>query len=245
MPFRRSRPVMRDLLYLSESKMQVLVPQLPGRIRERLGLEAGLNAGVLSLKATLSSDSGTSVVGALDAVVKMIERLYGSRQRTDSGLAVGNWIGFEEDFRYGSAWPGNGEGRDRPVVEGLVYFAAADYPRRPPFALVGSSAHLLDRWRSAAEATPNRPVGELYIEAIRAYAEAVRQLPGHAAIGNLSMIGPTDRALSAATLLCEIHAPHQEGWTPPVRLAGLARILAVDDAGSILATPLYMEYASR
>ncbi len=37
---------MRDLLYLSENKMRILVPQLPVRWRRRLGLEAGFNLGL-------------------------------------------------------------------------------------------------------------------------------------------------------------------------------------------------------
>lgn len=37
---------MRDLLYLSENEMRAPIPQLPGRLRRRLGFEAGLNAGV-------------------------------------------------------------------------------------------------------------------------------------------------------------------------------------------------------
>ncbi|MFK8906886.1 SAVMC3_10250 family protein [Streptomyces sp. YS-3] len=246
MPLRHPRPAMRDLLYLSESKMEVLVPQLPGRVRERLGLEAGLNAGVLSLKASLSNDNRTSLVGALNAVVRMIERKHGHQHRTDQGLSVGSWIEFEEEFRFGSAWPGSGEGRDRPVVDGLVYFAAAQYPQHPPFALVGSLAHLLDRRRPTSDGdSDSQQVGRLYIEAIRAYAQAVQELPGRAAIGDLSTLGSTDRALSAVILLCEIDAPHAEGWAPPVRLAGLARILAIDEFGTILATPLYIEYASR
>ncbi|MEU2931052.1 SAVMC3_10250 family protein [Streptomyces sp. NPDC007251] len=237
---------MRDLLYLSESKMGVLVPQLPGRVRDRLGLEAGLNAGVLSLKASMASDSRTSLVGALDAALKMIERKYGHRQRTEAGLAVGHWIEFDEEFRFGSAWPGGDGVRGHPVVEGLVYFAAAQYPERPPFVLVGSAAHLLDRRRPTGDGTSDgQQVGHYYVEAIRAYARALQELPGHAAIGYLPELGATDRALSAVTLLCEREAPHTEGWTPPVRLAGVARILAVDNSGSILATPLYIEYASR
>ncbi|MFE2512020.1 SAVMC3_10250 family protein [Streptomyces naganishii] len=237
---------MRDLLYLSESKMGVLVPQLPGRVRDRLGLEAGLNAGVLSLKASMASDSRTSLIGALDAVVKMIERKYGHRRRTEPGLAVGHWIEFDEEFRFGSAWPGGDGARGHPVVEGLVYFAAAQYPEQPPFVLVGSSAHLLDRRRPTGDGPPDgQQVGHFYVEAIRAYARALQEIPGHAGVGHLPALGATDRALSAVTLLCELEAPHTEGWTPPVRLAGVARILAVNDSRSILATPLYIEYASR
>ncbi len=105
---------MRDLLYLSENKMRALIPQLPGQLRRRLGFEAGLNAGVVSAKATLQSESQPSSVALLDAVVEMIERGKGSRWRTDSDLRAGDWIQFEEEFRYGDAPPG------------LVYFAAAD-----------------------------------------------------------------------------------------------------------------------
>jgi hypothetical protein len=66
--------MMRDLLYLSENKMRALVSQLPGQLRRRLGFEAGINAGVMSAKATLQSESQPSLVALLDAVVEMIEQ---------------------------------------------------------------------------------------------------------------------------------------------------------------------------
>jgi hypothetical protein len=131
------------------------------------------------------------------------------------------------------------------VVEGLVYFAAA-VPGAP--AVCSRRIVRPPSGPSTADGRRNlgRPaVGHYYVEAIRAYAHALQERPGHAAIGYLPELGATDRALSAVTLLCAIEAPHTAGWTPPVRLAGVARILAVDNAGSILATPLYIEYASR
>ena len=96
--------MVRDLLYLSENKMRALVPQLPGKLRKRLGFEAGLNVGVLSAKATLPGESSQpSSVAALDAVVEMIEREKGSRWRTDPDLRAGDWIQFDAEFRYGDA----------------------------------------------------------------------------------------------------------------------------------------------
>lgn len=69
---------MRELLYLSENKMRALVPQLPGRLRRKLGFEAGLNAGVASVTATLPSEPQPSSIAALDAVIKMIEKNRGT-----------------------------------------------------------------------------------------------------------------------------------------------------------------------
>ncbi|MGW1625908.1 SAVMC3_10250 family protein [Streptomyces sp. NPDC002172] len=246
MPLRtRRRQQMRDLLYLSEAKMEVLTPQLPGRIRQRLGLEAGLDIGLVSVKATLPGNDQTPSVRALNAVAKMIGKKHGNRYRTDQGVTVGDWIQFEEEFRFGNAWPGTGHGCDRPTVEGLVYFAAEERQHFPAFALVGSAVHILDRRRSQVETNQeSSQVGHLYVEAIRAYAHSLHGLPGHAATGNVPNLGAVDRALVAVATLCSI-APGEEGWTPPARLAGLARVLAVDDAGTILATPLYIEYAPR
>ena len=60
------------------------MPQLPGQLRRRLGLEAGLNAGIASAKASLPGESQPSSIALLDSVVEMIEREKGSRWRTDS-----------------------------------------------------------------------------------------------------------------------------------------------------------------
>lgn len=122
---------MRDLLYLSENKMRALVPQLPGKLRKRLGFEAGLNVGVVSAKATLPGESSQpSSVAALDAVVEMIEREKGSRWRTDPDLRAGEWIQFDEEFRYGDAATAEQRvdldfyGPDaHHALSGLVYFA--------------------------------------------------------------------------------------------------------------------------
>ncbi|MFF1279399.1 SAVMC3_10250 family protein [Streptomyces sp. NPDC058299] len=247
MPLRRRRSdAMRDLLYLSETKMKVLTPQVPDRIRRRLGAEAGVNAGLMSLKATLASDSRqSSTVGALQAVVSMIEAKHGRRQRSDADLRVGDWIQIAEEFRYGDAWPGAAV--RGPVVEGLVYFAAV---AAPPLLLVGSAAHVLDR--RPPEDPPRPQVGVYYTEALRSYAQALRELPDGAAHGRITPPENVDRGVAYAVhTLCDIDAPEGREWTSPVRLAGLARVIGVwhdpgdDHGGWVLATPLYLEYAPR
>ncbi len=233
---------MRDLLYLSETKMRALAPQLPQRIRQRLGLEAGLNLGMVSIRTTLPAESAGSSLVLLDAVVAMIEQEQGSRWRTDE-VRAGDWIQFEEDFHYGSGWPGRA-GVDVDVMAGLVYFAAS---APPPLVLCGSAAHVVDRRQPGDP--PSRQVGVFYMDAVRAYAREVAGLPDEAAAGTLpSPAESRSRSLAyALSWLCRVDAQGDPGWTGPVRLAGHARVLAVPDNPSgeqmVLATPLYVQYA--
>lgn len=246
---------MRDLLYLSENKMRALVPQLPGQLRRRLGFEAGFSAGVVSARATLPGDSQPSPVALLDAVVEMIEREKGSRWRTDSDLRAGDWIQFEEEFRYGdAATAGYLRHHDQAAgraLAGLVYFAATD--TEAPLVLCGSSVHVLDRWQS--EGAPWQRVGHFYMDAIIAYARQLAELPDEAAGTEFA---PPEEGLGhslryALSWLCrETRDDRPRGWvTGPVRLGGHARVLAVEPplaAGGppcVLATPLYVEYAQH
>ncbi|MDP9607906.1 SAVMC3_10250 family protein [Streptomyces hygroscopicus] len=235
---------MRDLLYLSENKMRALVPQLSGRLRRRLGLEAGFNAGVASVKATLPSDAQPSSAALLDAVVNMIERARGFRSRTDGDLQPGDWIRFEEAFHYGDA---PGRVRDEDTAAGLVYFAAKD---GPPFVLLGSGVHVLDRWQSEEARGPGRP---FYMDAIRAYARRLAELPDEAATGEFEPLPRPRRAVPlrhAMEYLCDSVGRWESPWVSQlVQLGGHARVLAVepmsDGTRSVLATPLYVEYTQR
>jgi len=257
---------MRDLLYLSENKMRALVPQLPGQLRRRLGFEAGINAGVMSAKATLQSESQPSSVALLDAVVEMIEQGKGSRWRTDSDLRAGDWIQFEEEFRYGDAatapYLRSDEGSGH-ALSGLVYFAATDAV--PPFVLCGSSVHVLDRWQSPDSS--DKRVGHFYMDALVAYARQLAEMPDEAATTEL--VPPTapnpyrrsgypmtsseleDSLDYALGFLCRSAQFGDRGYdqwaTEPVWLSGHARVLAVipgrEGSPGVLSTPLYVEYA--
>ena len=264
--------MMRDLLYLSENKMRALVPQLPGRLRRRLGFEAGLNVGMASAKATLPADSQPSSIALLDAVVEMIEREKGSLWRTDPDLRAGDWIQFDEEFRYGDAAtekylneylddsedpvaervydPGTGATYLRAIgaLSGLIFFAATE--GSVPFVLCGSSVHVLDRWQSGD--SPGKQVGYSYMASLIAYARQLGKLPDEAAATEFAPPGRWRGVLGVALdELCS-ETKRNSGWvTEPVQLTGHARVLAVGDGtetegpSGVLATPLYVEYARR
>src|ERR1019366_2570269 len=138
---------MRDLLYFSETKMRTLVPQLPSRLLKRLGLEAGVSAGLISIKATLPPEQSPSLIGALDQVIKMLSAERLPRWRTDPQVRAGGWIQFEEAFSFGEALP-SADLADHD----LVYFVATPDPL--PFLLCGSRAHLLDKRQVTAVGPP-------------------------------------------------------------------------------------------
>ncbi|MFI8850187.1 SAVMC3_10250 family protein [Streptomyces sp. NPDC053499] len=245
---------MRDLLYLSETKMRALVPQVPGRLRRRLGFETGVNVGVATAKATLPSESQQpSSISLLDATVKMIEKTKGVRRRTETDLRAGDWIQFEDEFRFGDAATSayvSEEPDSGHALAGLVYFATTH--AEPPFVLVGSSVHVLDRWQSGE--TPEQRVGWFYLEAVIAYARQLAELSDEAATTEfVPPPGIADGLAYGLWVLCrtaQFGNNRRDRWaTEPVRLCGHARILAVipTPAGppSVLATPLYVEYAQR
>jgi hypothetical protein len=209
---------MHDLLYLSESKMQALVPQLPGQLRRRLGIEAGVNVWFASIRATLPGNTQQASLAVLDAVVQMIERSRVIRPRTEPGLIVGDWIRFGEEFRFGDAYLGD-ELTDDASASGLVYFVAAELP---PFVLCGSAVHVLDRRQPTDQAT-SRQVGAFYVDAVRAYARKVAELADEAAISDPYPPGTRLRrrdGLSTGINVLHHDAANGPGWSDPVRLTG-------------------------
>ncbi|MGW2426815.1 SAVMC3_10250 family protein [Streptomyces sp. NPDC001709] len=236
---------MRDLVYLSENKMRALAPQLPGRLRRRLGLEAGLNAGIASLKASLPGDSQPSSTALLDAVVAMIERSRGFRRRSDEDLRPGDWIQFEEWFRYGVA-SGDGPRNDDATTAEVVYFAAMELPA---FVLVGSAVNVLDRHQSEEARSLQGP--PFYVDAIRAYAQRLAELPDEAGIADFEPPSPVRRSsvLQCIRYLClDFFYAIPNGSPSQVRLSGHARVLAARtdrEPRAVLATPLYVEYTPR
>jgi hypothetical protein len=236
---------MRDLLYLSETKMRALVPQLPGRTRKRLGLEAGINAGLISVRATLPPDQQPSLIAALDQVIEMLEAERLPRWRSDPQLRAGDWIQFAEDFRFGEAPMARGS---RPAHD-LVYFMASDGPA--PFVLCGSRAHLLDK-RQVPDAERDAWAG-FYTTALLDYTRRLAELPDEAAVadppqlaGNMEVRGipvedDDDRVMrDLGYAVRELSRPGTR-WTGHAMLSGHARVLAA--SGFVLATPLYVEYS--
>lgn len=205
---------MRDLLYLSETKMKDLVPQLPRKVLKRLGVEGGLNVGVLSLRATVSPDEQTSLPALLDSVINMIENERLTRWPTDPHLRAGDWIQFKGTFRCGTKPPDT----KHPLPSGdLVYFNAVETESKR-LSLCGSVVHL----KGADYVLPSeqRAMSSAYVSSL---------LGSNDSTPDDEAAPPRDRQSS--------HAPGG------VSLFGHARVLAVFD-DFVLATPLYVEYAS-
>ena len=205
--------------------MRALVPQLPGQLRRRLGFEAGLHAGIASAKASLPGESQPSSIALLDSVVEMIEREKGSRWRTDNDLRAGDWIRFEEEFRYGDADTARylRDLRHDQVAEqalsGLVYFAATD--AEAPFVLCGSSVHVLDRWQSGD--SPGKQVGHFYMDALIACARQFAELPDEAATTEFAPPGTSQGKRFESPAACPLLAvPGRDAGRPPERLGDRA-----------------------
>jgi Family of unknown function (DUF7019) len=238
---------MRDLLYLSENKMRALVPQLPGRWRGRLGLEAGFNVGVASMKTTLPSETPSSVA-FLDAVLKMIEKNKGSRSRTDERVRPGNWIQFEEHLVVADGEVGRRRSNPDPA-DNLVYFIAPDRwgpEAEGPFVLVGSAVNMLDRWQP-----PRSESGDpwrSYADSVYSYAKRIQKSRDDGATSVRNIAGG-DRWLGYGINLMCSHTNRLDAFhAGPILLRGCARVLAVAHMTnwkpSLLATPLYVEYAT-
>ncbi|MGE7390848.1 SAVMC3_10250 family protein [Streptomyces sp. NPDC004126] len=243
---------MRDLLYLSENKMRALIPQLPGGVRRRLQVEAGLNIGVASAKAALTGEPQRPSVALLDATVKMIEKTKGVRQRTERDLRAGDWIRFEDEFRFGDAvtTERSNDSTDHHPLAGLVYFATTQ--AEAPFVLIGSSVNVLDRWQSGQPAEAR--VGWFYMDAVLAYAHQLALLPDEAATSEFTPPDGLEGGLGYGLwVLCRTAEfgddDRYDRWaSEPIRLSGHARVLATlptDGPPCLLATPLYVEYTAR
>lgn len=244
---------MRDVLYLSETKLGTLAGQLRGRMRRRLGLEAGVHAGIVSFKATLAPMGQAAALEVLDAVVRMIERERGLKRHTDHDLRPGHWVRFEEDFHYGTA-----HRHGRREASGLVYFPSVS--TEPCFLLVGSAVHVTDRRYTPDETTLGPPT-PYYAEAVNLIAQSISCSRDDGALDDIDHYSPdavparlrpegTPGTLGyGISWMCGAHQQRMDpGFVGPVLLSGMARVLAVESSpdGSpraVLATPLYLEYA--
>ncbi|MFD7019041.1 SAVMC3_10250 family protein [Streptomyces sp. NPDC059928] len=233
---------MRDLLYLSESKMRVLTPQLRGYGR-RLGIEAGINAGVVSLKGIQPGSEGNaqpSSVEALGAVIEMVEKSSDVRLRTDPDLRPGDWIKIAEDF---NLWLARDGGDESVGADGLVYFAAT---ASPPVVLLASAKHMLEQPQEVPPTeNPMHRGAVVYMDIL---VRQARRLLVDDWVPDSFEYG---WVLDAAREIC-VYAPERARFEgrQPIRLAGHARVLGVGRSirrgeHCVIATPLYLEYAPR
>ncbi|MGW8688018.1 SAVMC3_10250 family protein [Streptomyces sp. NPDC055817] len=217
------------------------MPQLRGYGR-RLGIEAGINAGIVSLKGIQpgsESNAQPSSVEALGAVMEMVKRSSDVRLRTDPDLRPGDWIKTTEDFNF---WLARDRGDESVGTDNLVYFAAtAD----PPLLLLASAKHMLEQPQEVPP--PEHPMHRGAVTYMEILVRLVRPLHGDGTRDeeNLSY----GWAIEAARQICA-EAPERAGFEgrQPIRLSGHARVLGVGVRRGkycVIATPLYLEYAPR
>jgi hypothetical protein len=238
---------MRNLFYLSETKMRTFIPQLSRRFLRRLGIEGKVSVGYASLGVNWSGNTPPdSVIELLNAVVKKIEPDGGFRSRMDLDLIPGDWIRFDEQFHYGTGRPDTESDYQRP---GLVYFAAT---AAPAFLMCGSAAHVLDR-RQLPEDDSTKWVGAYYVEEVHAYARRVVEAQDEAANTVRPQTGGgsgQSRSLGHAISQIADEPRWETGWSEAVPFSGHARVLEVGENSPgqplwVLATPLEVEYARR
>ncbi|WP_460362110.1 SAVMC3_10250 family protein [Actinocorallia lasiicapitis] len=245
---------MRELLYLSESKLNAFdlaAPRGIGLKAAELGVELGVVNGRVEIGETGTAPDVRTRFG------RVIERLNREATSvTDRGLRPHQWIAFDMDMGYGTAH----EDTAPPHLPDDVVLFGGDLPHRPPAAsasllLCGSAGNLLDRCAPASrsEADPSRMgsgTGWLYemIKTVERMDEVGDTSPPSTDVTDQhrqrwGRNDPEEVAQWVYGVIAGNHPDHQRG-----RLSGLARVLMhVDDEARwinrlIVATPLYVEY---
>ncbi|GAA1928127.1 hypothetical protein GCM10009716_39930 [Streptomyces sodiiphilus] len=244
---------MRELLYLSQPKLDAFMPR-GGNIALQAA-ELGVDVAVINarLEAGTSDDNGHDLRARFHKVLKHIDRQAGDIH--DRHLAPGDWLRFDLRMGYGTAH----EDSALPnVKDDVVLFGGAapqtDSDRPVEVLLCGSACHLMDRCAPAGGGAGNSRMGS----GTRWMYEMIHLLNTCDERGDSHLlrevVAPEHRDWS-------INDPEQVGhWVYRVidrhhprhqrqRLAGLARVVMhLDDtrwmSRLIVATPLYVEYGS-
>jgi hypothetical protein len=125
---------MKYFVFVSDAKVDMLLPQIPRQLKSKLAAEIGVNIGVLAASLKSERDVGEKAdrISRLNTVIKFL------RKTEDVGSIdkPRNWIEGTEDVRV--AYPERRE---------AVFFVRRSQAKTL-FALAGSSAHLTSRGTS-------------------------------------------------------------------------------------------------
>ncbi len=125
---------MKYFVFVSDAKVDMLLPQIPRELKSKLAAEIGVNIGVLTASLKSERDIGEKAdrISRLNTVIKFL------RKTEDVGSIdePRNWIEGTEDVRV--AYPEERE---------AVFFVGRSQAQTL-FALAGSSAHLTSRGAS-------------------------------------------------------------------------------------------------
>lgn len=220
---------MKYLVFVSDAKVDMLLPQIPQELKSKLAAEIGVNVGVLSAKLKSERDIGVQPdpISRLNAVTQFLRKT----QEVGTVDEPRIWIEGTEDVRI--AYPTDSR-------QAVFFVGRTEAQTR--FALAGSSAHLTSR-----RPTDTTTIGWSFLPDLMIMLKAMITTFEDPRIED--DLG--DRASQAVTkdmefewidlvTVLEQHAPG-----PPMRVNFFAkRLLAgkhpYSEFNAVLATPLYV-----
>jgi len=137
---------MKYYLYISDAKVDMLLPQVPHKAKKRTSTELGFDLKVLSAKYKNEAETESDRISRLEAVVDFI-REYGNIGTLDD----------PDDFIEDSATVGVGRAGESTTK--VAYFGGKT--ERTVFALVGSAVHLVSGTKTTPEVAYHSEIGEI------------------------------------------------------------------------------------
>ncbi|WP_405057909.1 SAVMC3_10250 family protein [Kribbella sp. NBC_01505] len=222
---------MRELVYLSQAKLQQF--RKPANKRDGLsgGLKVTTGTGLPSAEVGLTYDAAQAAVATtatLDEAEKFIRAKWPVRYWTEE-LEPGEWIQFEARLAYGVLET------DSPGRRQLLLFRGRDDPQdaaSPQLVLHGSPQHLLPAY---ADAAPTELVSMSRVSALINFLQATDD--GENAESSPSLQSMLPRVIRQLRLI----APDlTAGW-----LSGMARTsfeVSANGRRIVVASPLFVEH---
>jgi hypothetical protein len=223
---------MRDFLYVSERKVDRMVPTLAPRIAQRLK-ELRFNAGPVGAGVVFADRQAETVVAAVIEVEQAIYSQFGVHDVSDPELAPGDWISADAmEMAYGVQVENPQSGT------GAAVFIAEIAGLR--LLLSGSAEYLLDRSVPQADAGESMSNPQAIVEMLRSVTED----SSPDAKANTSAEFASTAAYAVANLYQEFSVL---GLQP---LNFLARTISITKSNRypgplVLGTPLFVEFARR
>jgi uncharacterized protein DUF7019 len=218
--------------FVSDRKVDMLLPQIPQETKSKLAAEFGINIGVLTAKLRSERDTGVESdrISRLNAVAKYL------RDTEDIGTVdePKSWIAGTQDVRV--AFPAD----HRQAV-----FFVGRSQNQARFALAGSSAHLISRGKANAI-----DIGWSFLPDLMMQLESMISLFEKQRIEDAS----GDRVFRVVTQRLErewiklVTALERQTRGPSMKVSFLAKSLKMgrnSERGfnAVLATPLYVAMA--
>lgn len=262
---------MRELLYLSDTKLTMLLAANPKRGWRAERAEGRVTVGGLSLKlGAARSNDEQDVASRLDQAIDLIERSKrASRWFTDPTVQPGHWIQFELSVRYGTWDHGNAgcvspgrhpNAENLALVIGEVAVVEIGQKRALRLVLCGSVEHMRDRAVTTAERVgghystcePFRVIWHSLKQQNDAWTGTLRRTQQAEIVLPSDLIGYVDRFYGQQWLgrtLAHVYyiCNREMDLSTSTRVSGHARVLATPaalntDVRYLLATPLYVEF---